>query len=69
MAAIVLNTIIMGLEHHNQPETLSLLIEKFNVAFTIFFAIELFFKVFAYGVPTFIRDGFNMLDMIVVLIK
>jgi voltage-dependent calcium channel T type alpha-1G len=37
--------------------------------FTVTFAFELFFKIIAIGVRTFVRDRFNLFDALIVILS
>ena len=52
----------MGIEHHNQPETLSRMVEFSNLVFSFIFTIEMFMKIAAFGLIQYISDGFNVFD-------
>ena len=52
----------MGIEHHNQPEALSRLVEISNLVFSFIFTIEMFIKIAAFGPIQYISDGYNVFD-------
>ncbi|KAJ8363207.1 hypothetical protein SKAU_G00120380 [Synaphobranchus kaupii] len=49
MIAILINTISMGIEHHEQPEELTNVLEICNIVFTSMFALEMVLKLTAFG--------------------
>lgn len=68
MLVIILNTICLALDKYpafdNEIlDTLSVL----NVIFTIIFTFEVFFKMTALGVKEFMKEGFNIFDLFIVL--
>ena len=69
MGAIIINALSMGAEHHQQPQELTDAIEIMNYIFTCLFVLEMLAKVYVYGFLGYFRDGFNMLDFIIVIIS
>ena len=69
MTTIAINAGIMACEHHDQSEYLTHLFELANTIFTFVFLFELVIKMIAFGFTTFIKDGFNMLDTVIITIK
>lgn len=62
-ATVTMNTIILSLDGLvNNDE----LFNQMNLAFTIIFTIEISLKLFGYGIKGFIRDKFNIFDLIIV---
>ena len=62
MLEINLTFLSMGIEHHNQPETLSRMVEFSNLVFSFIFTIEMLMKIAAFGLIQYISDGFNVFD-------
>ncbi|VDD85848.1 unnamed protein product [Enterobius vermicularis] len=62
LCAILVNTMSMGIEHHQQPETLTMILEWFNHFFTFLFLAEMVLKIIATGLFTYLSDGFNVFD-------
>ncbi|KHJ46714.1 hypothetical protein D918_03038 [Trichuris suis] len=62
LVAILVNTLSMGIEYHNQPEELTLVLEYSNILFTALFAVEMLLKLIAEGPFGYISDGFNLFD-------
>ncbi|CEF71384.1 Voltage-dependent calcium channel, T-type, alpha-1 subunit family and Ion transport domain and Voltage-dependent channel, four helix bundle domain-containing protein [Strongyloides ratti] len=62
LVAILLNTLLMGVEYHQQPEWLTIILEYSNYFFTGLFAFEMLLKVFADGLFGYLADGFNLFD-------
>lgn len=69
MGLIVLNTIFLAAEHYDQAEWLVVLSEIMNVIFTLVFAVEMFMKLFGFGIKKYISDYFNVFDCIIVCIS
>lgn len=69
LIAILINTLSMGVEHHDQPALLTSVVEISNIVFSTIFLIEMIFKVTAFGLFGYIRDGYNLFDGCIVLIS
>lgn len=66
LLVIVINTLIMAIEHHNQPYVISRISEISNFIFIGIFTVEMLLKMFGLGI-TYFTDPFNALDVIVVI--
>ncbi|KAL3102984.1 hypothetical protein niasHT_026432 [Heterodera trifolii] len=62
LIAILVNTLSMGVEYHQQPELLTTMLEYSNIFFTALFAFEMLLKVLAVGLFGYLSDGFNLFD-------
>ncbi|XP_054719182.1 voltage-dependent T-type calcium channel subunit alpha-1H-like, partial [Uloborus diversus] len=69
LTAILVNTLSMGIEYHNQPEELTLAVEISNVIFTAVFFLEMILKMFAEGFCSYISSGFNVFDSVIVVLS
>ncbi|XP_045146292.1 voltage-dependent T-type calcium channel subunit alpha-1I isoform X1 [Echinops telfairi] len=69
MMAILVNTVSMGIEHHEQPEELTNVLEICNVVFTSMFALEMILKLAAFGLFDYLRNPYNIFDSIIVIIS
>nr|DBA18821.1 TPA: hypothetical protein GDO54_017024 [Pyxicephalus adspersus] len=69
MIAILVNTISMGIEHHEQPEELTNILEISNIVFTSMFALEMMLKLSAFGFFEYLRNPYNIFDGIIVIIS
>ncbi|XP_054728206.1 uncharacterized protein LOC129237458 [Anastrepha obliqua] len=69
LLAILINTLSMGIEYHDQPEELTAIVEKSNVVFSAIFAVEMLLKVIAEGPFRYIANGFNVFDGIIVILS
>eukprot|EP01062_Namystynia_karyoxenos_P064527 TRINITY_DN5749_c0_g1_i2.p1 TRINITY_DN5749_c0_g1~~TRINITY_DN5749_c0_g1_i2.p1 ORF type:complete len:2293 (+),score=547.53 TRINITY_DN5749_c0_g1_i2:115-6879(+) len=63
---IVVNLIVMMLEHHDQPEWLTVFSETSNLVISVFFCVELAIKTFVERWLYF-KDPFNVVDFAVVV--
>lgn len=59
----------MGIEYHDQPETLTSIVETSNIVFSAVFAVEMLLKLYAEGIFKYISNGFNVFDGIIVIIR
>uniref|UniRef100_A0A672LQ10 Voltage-dependent T-type calcium channel subunit alpha-1I-like n=1 Tax=Sinocyclocheilus grahami TaxID=75366 RepID=A0A672LQ10_SINGR len=69
MIAILINTISMGIEHHNQPDELTNVLEICNIVFTSMFTLEMILKLTAFGFFQYLRNPYNIFDGIIVIIS
>ncbi|XP_011061777.1 PREDICTED: voltage-dependent T-type calcium channel subunit alpha-1G isoform X4 [Acromyrmex echinatior] len=69
LLAILINTLSMGIEYHNQPEQLTVAVEISNIVFSAIFAVEMLLKIIAEGPFGYISNGFNVFDGIVVVLS
>uniref|UniRef100_A0A8W4F787 Voltage-dependent T-type calcium channel subunit alpha n=1 Tax=Sus scrofa TaxID=9823 RepID=A0A8W4F787_PIG len=69
MMAILVNTVSMGIEHHQQPEELTNILEICNVVFTSMFALEMLLKLAAFGLFDYLHNPYNIFDSVIVIIS
>lgn len=69
LLAILINTLSMGIEYHNQPEMLTYIVEISNIVFSAIFAVEMLLKVIAEGPFGYIANGFNVFDGVIVILR
>ncbi|XP_069066231.1 voltage-dependent T-type calcium channel subunit alpha-1H isoform X4 [Pleurodeles waltl] len=69
MIAILINTLSMGIEYHEQPEELTNSLEISNIVFTSMFALEMVLKLLAFGMFGYIKNPYNIFDGIIVIIS
>ncbi|XP_014476134.1 PREDICTED: voltage-dependent T-type calcium channel subunit alpha-1G isoform X2 [Dinoponera quadriceps] len=69
LLAILINTLSMGIEYHNQPEQLTVAVEISNIVFSAIFAVEMLLKIIAEGPFGYISNGFNVFDGVVVVLS
>ena len=59
MAAIVLNTLVMGLRHFGQPKALGEFIENFNFGCAALFTVEAMIRILGLGVKDYWSSQWN----------
>uniref|UniRef100_A0A8B9T905 Calcium voltage-gated channel subunit alpha1 H n=1 Tax=Anas platyrhynchos TaxID=8839 RepID=A0A8B9T905_ANAPL len=69
MIAILINTLSMGIEYHEQPDELTNALEISNIVFTSMFALEMLLKLLAFGLFGYIKNPYNIFDGIIVVIS
>ncbi|XP_030763174.1 voltage-dependent T-type calcium channel subunit alpha-1G-like isoform X1 [Sitophilus oryzae] len=69
LLAILINTLSMGIEHHEQSEWLTHCVEVTNVIFSAVFAVEMILKILADGPFEYIANGFNVFDGVIVILS
>lgn len=69
LLAILINTLSMGIEYHNQPEELTAIVETSNIVFSAIFAVEMLLKIIAEGPFKYVANGFNVFDGIIVILR
>uniref|UniRef100_A0AAR2LZE7 Ion transport domain-containing protein n=1 Tax=Pygocentrus nattereri TaxID=42514 RepID=A0AAR2LZE7_PYGNA len=69
MIAILINTLSMGIEYHEQPDELTDILEISNIVFTSMFVLEMVFKLVAFGLYGYIKNPYNIFDGIIVVIS
>ncbi|XP_073996715.1 ca[2+]-channel protein alpha[[1]] subunit T isoform X3 [Rhodnius prolixus] len=69
LLAILINTLSMGIEHHNQPDELTTIVETSNIVFSTIFAVEMLMKIIAEGPFGYISNGFNVFDGVIVVLS
>lgn len=69
LLAILINTLSMGIEYHNQPEELTAIVEMSNYVFSAIFAVEMLLKIIAEGPFRYVANGFNVFDGVIVILR
>lgn len=69
LLAILINTLSMGIEYHEQPAELTAFVEISNIVFSVIFAVEMLLKVVAEGPFRYVANGFNVFDGIIVILR
>ncbi|KAG8231029.1 hypothetical protein J437_LFUL010807 [Ladona fulva] len=69
LMAILVNTLSMGIEYHNQPAELTAIVEMSNIVFSAIFAVEMLLKITAEGPFGYISNGFNVFDGVIVILS
>jgi voltage-dependent calcium channel T type alpha-1G len=68
-AVIGLNVILMSLEFYMMPKILEEILDIFNYIFTVIFTIEALMRIFALGFSRYLKDRWNQLDIIIVVLS
>jgi len=66
ITAIVLNTLVLTLNHFEEPEALTLATSNINIFFVSFFTIEAVLKITAFG-KSYFHEPWNAFDFFVVV--
>ncbi|XP_071481448.1 voltage-dependent T-type calcium channel subunit alpha-1G-like, partial [Diadema antillarum] len=66
---IFLNVITMALEYYLMPQVMIDILTYFNYAFTAVFILEAIFKIIALGLKQYFKDGWNQLDITIVILS
>ncbi|XP_066152994.1 voltage-dependent T-type calcium channel subunit alpha-1G-like isoform X2 [Euwallacea fornicatus] len=69
LLAILINTLSMGIEHHQQSNWLTHCVEVTNIIFSAVFAVEMVLKIVAEGPFGYISNGFNVFDGVIVILS
>lgn len=69
MAAIILNTVFMMVEHYQQTDAVTDFLYVSNLVFLVVFALEAVLKIGGFGWLLYWRDDWNKFDFIVVLLS
>ncbi|CAM1312536.1 CACNA1G (predicted) [Pycnogonum litorale] len=69
LLSILVNTLSMGIEYHNQPDELTVAVETSNMVFTGIFAFEMLLKIIADGFFGYLSNGFNLFDGVIVVLS
>eukprot|EP01062_Namystynia_karyoxenos_P079240 TRINITY_DN8319_c1_g3_i1.p1 TRINITY_DN8319_c1_g3~~TRINITY_DN8319_c1_g3_i1.p1 ORF type:complete len:2368 (+),score=863.33 TRINITY_DN8319_c1_g3_i1:64-7104(+) len=69
MTCIMLNTLVLALEHHEEPGWFESLLWWFNSVFTFIFAGECVLKLYGYGVGMYFGDSWNTFDFLIVVLS
>ncbi len=69
LVSILINTLSMGVEHHEQPALLTSIVELSNIVFSSIFFVEMLLKLLALGFFNYIKDEYNLFDGAIVCIR
>lgn len=67
LGCIILNTLLLTLEHDGMPERMEFILALANVVLTMLFVVELLLKLIGLGWREYSADKFNIFDAIIVL--
>lgn len=66
---VVLNALILSIEHYGMSQDMENAISTINLGFNLMFISELFIRVIALGISQFCRDSMNYIDTIVIILS
>eukprot|EP00808_Paulinella_micropora_P023985 g29760.t1 len=66
---IVLNTVVLGLEHYEMSQQLIDFMEISNLVFTSIFFVEMILKMIAYGLRGYFEESLNRFDFVIVIMS
>ncbi len=66
---VVLNTLILAIDHYGIDTNIEDMFNQWNLAFTIIFWVEMVLKLIGLGVKTYLKDAMNYLDGTVVILS
>lgn len=69
MLVIILNTLCMAVEHHNQPTKMTKILEVLNVVFIWIFTMEMVLKIIGVGLRAYFKLAFNCFDCLIVVLS
>lgn len=69
LLAILINTLSMGIEYHEQPPGLTAFVEISNIVFSAIFGVEMLLKIIAEGPFHYVSNGFNVFDGVIVILR
>lgn len=67
IAIIILNTVVLAMDHHPMPESLSDVLEIINFSLSCLFFCEMILKILGIGLKRYVADRFNTFDMFIVV--
>uniref|UniRef100_UPI00358ED82E voltage-dependent N-type calcium channel subunit alpha-1B-like n=1 Tax=Myxine glutinosa TaxID=7769 RepID=UPI00358ED82E len=67
LGLIALNTVALMMKFEGAPDAYNNLLRILNMVFTGIFTVEAVLKVIAYGIPGYLRDSWNVFDLVTVL--
>jgi hypothetical protein len=64
---IIFNAVMLSLDSYPENSQITFYTDKLNLAFTVFFIIEMVIKLLGYGLREYFADGYNIFDCLIVL--
>ncbi|CAG0896176.1 unnamed protein product [Darwinula stevensoni] len=64
---IMINTVILAMKFHKQPEAYTKALDSLNMVFTAIFTLEFILKLLAFRPKNYFGDAWNVFDFIIVL--
>jgi voltage-dependent calcium channel L type alpha-1D len=65
--AVFLNSMVLAVEHYNQPDYVTMFLDRANYFFLCLFCLEMLIKMFCLGFKGYFNSLFNRFDCVVVL--
>ena len=69
ISCIIINTIILAIDHYQISSSLLMFLNVSNLIFTIIFTIEMILKILAYSLSSYWLDSFNRFDCFIVILS
>ncbi|XP_040596093.1 sodium channel protein type 10 subunit alpha [Mesocricetus auratus] len=66
---IVVNTIFMAMEHYPMTEAFDAMLQAGNIVFTVFFTMEMAFKIIAFDPYYYFQKKWNIFDCVIVTVS
>ena len=66
---IIINTVLLALDHDPMEESFESVLEKLNLVLTFVFIIEMIIKLIGMGLPAYFKDSANILDFVIVVLS
>ncbi|CAH6777545.1 Scn10a [Phodopus roborovskii] len=66
---IVVNTIFMAMEHYPMTEAFDAMLQAGNIVFTVFFTMEMAFKIIAFDPYYYFQKKWNVFDCVIVTVS
>lgn len=64
---IIANTAMLGLDRYPQNDDIAVLVEKVNIAFSLFMMLEAVLKLYGLGFNGYINDSYNIFDIVIAI--
>ena len=68
-ACVILNTIVLAIDHYGISQDLESALSIFNLIFTITFVIEMALKLLGLGIIEYCQDTMNLFDGVIVILS
>ncbi|XP_060241045.1 sodium channel protein type 10 subunit alpha isoform X2 [Meriones unguiculatus] len=66
---IVVNTLFMAMEHHPMTDAFDAMLQAGNIVFTVFFTMEMAFKIIAFDPYYYFQKKWNIFDCVIVTVS
>merc|ERR1719230_2551741 len=68
-AAIMVNTLVLAMDHHPIDKTFDMSLNIVNLTLTVVFFLEMVIKILALGAREYVKDSYNNFDALVVFMS